>query len=161
MSSKRLSNGARIIYDGADDVTGAKLTIFINRGAALLYNNKTSIVKLASDVLELRLKKLARTYDLKYKSTISWDYISYVFDLGERVQKQMLSSIIEAFLRTATTNDIELAYIKKGVEQKIIWEMNRRSELYPIISFLASRQSAFSWGFYGSIEDLKSISVDE
>ena len=161
MSYKRLSNGARIIYDDADNVTGAKLTIFINGGAALLYNNKTSIVKLASDVLELRLKKLARTYDLKYKSTISWDYISYVFDLGERVQKQMLSSIIEAFLRTATTNDIELAYIKKGVEQKIIWEMNRRSELYPIISFLASRQSAFSWGFYGSIEDLKSISVDE
>ena len=162
IKSKILENGLRIIYsEEGSNYPGVVMNVFVRGGASLSFNKKTAFVSMAQDYLTVRIKRLSRIYGFRYKTNISWDYTSYVFYLAPSSMKYSVPKIMSLFFYPDTLSVEELDYLKNGAEQKTLWTMNRKAMLYPLLSFFASRQSVYSAGFNGFVEDSMSISNSE
>ena len=159
VNSKVLENGLRVIYsDTGSTYPGVVMSVFVRGGAGLSFHKKSAFTSMAQDYASVRIKRLSRNYGFRYRTNISWDYVSYVFYLSPGSMKYSVPKIMSVFFNPEPINLEELNYLKNGVEQKSLWEMNRKAMLYPMVSFFTSRQSVYSAGFNGFLEDALSIS---
>lgn len=162
VKSKMLENGLRVIYsDTGLEYPGVVMSVFVRGGASLSYNNKTSFAAMAQEQSVVSIKRLSRIYGFRYRTNISWDYVSYVFYLQASSVKYSVPKILSLFFVPPFINQDQLNYLKNGVEQKNLWTMNRQTMLYPLLSFFAPRGSVYSPGFNGFLEDALSISTSE
>lgn len=160
--SKRLENGLRIIYTDKDaKYPGSVMNVFVKGGASLSFDKKSSFAGIAMDYMDTRIKRLSRSYGFRYKTKISWDYTSYTFYLSPSTFHYTVPKILSMFFDPEPLNEQELDYLKNGASQRALWNINRRQIKYPLISFLASRQSIYSAGFDGFMEDISSINDAE
>ncbi|MFH1223850.1 MAG: hypothetical protein V1647_05870 [Pseudomonadota bacterium] len=162
IGKKRLKNGMLLLYSNehSDDKT-VVVSVFLRNGSTLKYMDKTGFTVLSREFLSSRINEIAKKEGFRYKTTESWDYISYIFYLPIEFLKERSDKLWQALFASSEDDEIEFQNFKNKIIHRIELDNRQKFVRFPLISFMTPNRSVYSSGIYGNSDDVASIGKKE